>query len=72
MQTWAEVRRLLISFGTMLMGVRPGLTTDTFMNSPPRSTAMRGPAHAALICTKPKRVSLSSGPGSATRTKQYI
>ncbi len=56
--TWAEVRRLLISFGTILMGVRPGLTTDTLMNSPPKSTAISGPAHTAVICAKPQRLSL--------------
>ena len=48
--SWADVRLLLISFVTMLMGVLPGFTTDTLRNSPPRSTAIRGPHCTRAAC----------------------
>jgi hypothetical protein len=56
--TCAEVFRLLISFVTMEIGIRPGFTTETFTNSLPKSTAMRAPdasprEHNTTIITTP-------------------
>lgn len=48
--TSAAVLRLLASLRTVAMGILPDLTTETFRNSLPRSTAMSGAAWVQLRC----------------------
>ena len=48
MITSAAVLRLLASLRTVAMGILPDLTTETFRNSLPRSTAMSGAAWEQL------------------------